>query len=895
MIKDNINELSSDEQNIYEGWEQSNSFIGGAKPNSTPYTIMIPPPNVTGNLHVGHALTMTLQDTLIRWKRMQGHDTLWMPGTDHAGIATQMMVERKLSQEGLSRHDLGRDKFIEQVWKWKAESGGSITKQLRRLGASLDWSRERFTLDEKFSLAVQQAFVKLFDQGLIYRDKRLVNWDPKLKSAISDLEVKNQETKGSLWYIRYPILSRKDVFITIATTRPETMLGDVAIAVHPSDSRYQSLISQKAIVPLTGRAIPIIADEYSDPEKGTGAVKITPAHDFNDFAVGTRHNLPMPSILDTEAKIIIEEIQAEFVEVPGVSNLEFVQSLKGKVTSAARELIIAELQNLGFIEKIEPHISQIPYAERGGAVVEPLLTTQWFCNAAELAKPAIKAVESGAVKFVPKQWENTYFAWMENIQPWCISRQLWWGHRIPAWYGPDGKVFVACTEEQALDMAKKYYNKDVKLIQDEDVLDTWFSSALWPFATLGWPENTSDLKRYYPTNVLVTGFDIIFFWVSRMLMMGLHFMQEVPFHTIFIHGLILDEHGQKMSKTKGNVIDPLEIMDKYGADTLRWSVCALTGPGRNLKLSPTQIEISRSFITKINNACTFCQINNILPNPNFAPSKVKTVFCRWLLAEMNKAISAATHALEAYRFDDYTESLYRFIWNIFCDWFIELSKPALTGEEATEVRETGAYVLGVILRLLHPVIPFATEKNWHKMGFGPLHSLISAEWPSIVEVENEEEARIEVEWVIRVITAIRSIRAEMNVPHSTKVTAYLYNASENNSKRVNDWSKYIQQLTKASDIAALNEEIPEGAAQAVIDEATLVIPLADLIDPALERARLDKELTKAKTQLEKLTQQLQNKDFLSKAPVNVVQERQERIDALVKEVAQLQEALDRIK
>ncbi|HEX4262343.1 MAG TPA: valine--tRNA ligase, partial [Acetobacteraceae bacterium] len=662
------------EPRLYAGWERSGAFAADPASAARPFTIMIPPPNVTGSLHMGHALTFTVQDVLVRWRRMQGRDVLWQPGTDHAGIATQSVVERLLAAEGnQDRRSMGREAFIARVWQWKAESGGTITRQLRRLGASLDWARERFTLDEGLSAAVRETFVDLHEKGLIYRARRLVNWDPALQTAISDLEVESRELRGSLWHIRYPIAGEAGRFVTVATTRPETMLGDVAVAVHPEDARYRDLIGRRAILPIVGAEIPIVADEYSDPEKGTGAVKITPAHDFNDFAVGERHGLPMPSVLDRQARVTLAEISPH--PVPDVADPAFIATLDGRDRFAARKLIVAELERLGLLDKVEPHTHQVPHGDRGGVPLEPLLTVQWFCNAAELAKPAIAAVERGAASFVPKSWENTFFSWMRDIQPWCISRQLWWGHRIPAWYAPDGRIFVARTEAEAQAAA----GADVPLTQDEDVLDTWFSSGLWPFSTLGWPEPTPELARYYPGDVLVTGFDIIFFWVARMMMLGLHVMGEVPFRSIMIHGLVRDERGQKMSKSKGNAIDPLALIDEYGADALRFSICALTGPGRDVKLSAARVASYRSFVTKLWNAARFCEMNAIAPDPAFDPAVVKNPLCRWLLAEADGAIAEADAALEAYRMDEYAAACYRFTWGVFCDWFLEFAKPVLAG------------------------------------------------------------------------------------------------------------------------------------------------------------------------------------------------------------------------
>ncbi|PPQ34989.1 valine--tRNA ligase [Rhodopila globiformis] len=887
------------EPRLYRGWEREGSFACNPDSNAQPYTIMIPPPNVTGSLHMGHALTFTLQDTLIRWRRMQGRDALWQPGTDHAGIATQMVVERLLAADGKDRREMGRAAFLDRVWQWKAESGGTITTQLRRLGASLDWPRERFTMDDGLSAAVKETFVTLYNEGLIYRDRRLVNWDPKLQTAISDLEVENREVKGSLWYLRYPIEGEPGDFIIVATTRPETMLGDTAVAVHPDHPAYGALIGKRAILPLVGRSIPIVGDTYADPEKGTGAVKITPAHDFNDFEVGKRHDLPMPSILDRQAMVTVEEIADVLAAIPGVADPDFVRGLVGQSRFAARSAIIAELERLGLLEKIEPHVNQVPHGDRGGVPVEPRLTTQWYCNAAVLAKPAIEAVETGRTVFVPKQWENTFFAWLRDIQPWCISRQLWWGHRIPAWYGPDGTVFVAKDEAGAAEQARAHYGRDEALSQDEDVLDTWFSSALWPFSTLGWPEKTKELDRYYPGDVLVTGFDIIFFWVARMMMMGLHMMGDVPFRTVYIHGLVRDEKGQKMSKSRGNVIDPLELIDTYGADALRFTICALTGPGRDVKLGAARVQDYRGFITKLWNAARFCEMNGIRPDPAFDPSQVKLPLSRWLLDAANTALREADAALEAYRFDEYAAAGYRFVWNNFCDWFLEFAKPLLAegadAAGAAEIRGVGAHVLGLILRMLHPAIPFVTEELWDRFGYGAACSLIGTAWPAPVAVPDAEAARAELDWVIRLIGIVRSVRSEMNVPPAKPSPVLLRDASAAVLARAGRWIEAIRRLARASDVQALGGDVPKGSAQAVLDETTVVLPLQGLIDIDAERARLAKERDKVAAEAKKVRQKLDNPDFVSRAKEEVVAENRERLAAFEAEIARLQAALQRLE
>ncbi len=879
------------EPRLYEGWERSGAFAAEPGSNAQPYTIMIPPPNVTGSLHMGHALTFTVQDTLIRWQRMKGRDVLWQPGTDHAGIATQMVVERLLADQGIDRRELGREKFVERVWQWKAESGGTITRQLRRLGASLDWPRERFTMDDGLSAAVRKVFVELYREGLIYRDRRLVNWDPKLQTAISDLEVENLEVKGSIWHIRYPI-EGTDRFITVATTRPETMLGDTAVAVHPDDARYRDLVGRFAILPLVGRRIPIIADEYSDPEKGTGAVKITPAHDFNDFEVGRRHDLPMPSILDRQARVTLAEIEDALAMIDAIADPAFVRSLNGQDRAAARKVIVAELDRLGLLEKAEPYIHQVPHGDRGGVPIEPLLTTQWYANAEALAKPAIEAVETGKTVFVPKQWENTFFAWMRDIQPWCISRQLWWGHRIPAWYGPDGSVFVAYDEAEAQTAADVHYGRGgEKLTQDEDVLDTWFSSGLWPFSTLGWPEKTKELARYYPGDVLVTGFDIIFFWVARMMMQGIHFMDEVPFRAVYIHGLVRDERGQKMSKSKGNIVDPLELIDQYGADALRFTICALAGPGRDVKLGAARVETHRRFVTKLWNAARFCEMNDIAPDASFDPVRATLPLTRWILDAMNHAIEEASAALEAYRFDEYAAACWRFTWDTFCDWFVEFAKPALA---EPEVRATAAYVLGTILRLLHPAMPFVTEELWDRFGYGEPCSLMRTAWPAPIAVADAAAARRELDWVVRLISEVRSVRTEMNVPPGTLTPILLRDATPETLARGQRWMDAIRRLARASDLLPLTGEMPRGSAQLMLDEATVILPLSDAIDIPAERVRLAKERDKAAGEARKIAQKLDNADFVRRAPEEVVEENRDRLAAAQADIARLEAALQRI-
>ncbi len=807
------------------------------------------------------------------------------------------MVERELAAEQSSRQALGRAAFLERVWQWKRQSGGTITDQLRRLGCSLDWGRERFTMDEGMSAAVREVFVRLHGEGLIYRDKRLVNWDTRFQTAISDLEVESREVRGSLWHFRYPIAGSPDEFITVATTRPETMLGDTGVAVHPDDPRYAHLLEggRTAVLPLTGRVLPIVADPYADPEKGSGAVKITPAHDFNDFLVGQRRDLPAITMLDKAGRITLAEERDAGRD--DTVDRTFVESLEGLSAQDARALIVAEMDRRGLLAAVEPVVHQVPYGDRSGVVIEPRLTIQWYCDASELAKPAIAAVESGATEFAPKQWENTFFAWMRDIQPWCISRQLWWGHRIPAWYGPDEAVFVARDAAEAATQALTHYGQDVPLRQDEDVLDTWFSSALWPFSTLGWPEQTAELARYYPGDVLVTGFDIIFFWVARMMMMGLHFNGEAPFRKIVIHGLVRDERGQKMSKSKGNVIDPLALIDSYGADALRFTVCALTGPGRDVTLSAQRVEGYRGFVTKLWNAARLLELNGATPRqvgPVFEPYAVATSLCRWLLDGLNTAVAEAAAALEAFRFDEYAAACYRFTWGNVCDWFLEFAKPvfAAGGPAAEEARATGSFVLGSILRLLHPAMPFVTEELWDSLGYGAPCSLIRAPWPEPVEVEGARAAAAELDWVVRFVSAVRAVRSEMNVPPSVLAPVLLRDAAPASLARGERWIESIRRMARVSELSALSGAMPGGSVQTVVDEATLVLPLEGIVDLKAERARLQRERERAAGEAAKVERKLGNAEFVAKAKPEVVEENRERLAAFLAEVRHLESAIE---
>ena len=874
----------------YARWEDQGAFAcghsrpGGPAAGATPYTIVIPPPNVTGNLHMGHALNNTLQDILIRFYRMRGRDALWQPGTDHAGIATQIVVERQLTEEGRTRSDLGREAFVERVWKWKAESGGAITGQLRRLGASCDWSRERFTMDDGLSRAVRRVFVALHREGLIYRDKRLVNWDPVLHTAISDLEVEQREVTGRLWYFKYPVEGSEDTFITIATTRPETMLGDTAIAVHPDDERYTDLIGSHVILPLVGRRIPIVADQYSDPEKGSGAVKITPAHDFNDFEVGRRHDLPMVAIFDESARL----------------NDQVPERFRGLDRFEAREQVLAALDDLGLVVRTEDNPMTVPYGDRSGVVIEPHLTDQWFVDAATLAQPAIRAVEQGATRFVPQHWENTYFEWMRNIQPWCISRQIWWGHQIPAWYGPDGHVFVEETAEEAHRAAEDHYGKAVELRRDEDVLDTWFSSALWPFSTLGWPEETPELAHYYPTDVLVTGFDIIFFWVARMMMMGLHFMKQAPFHTVYIHALVRDERGQKMSKSKGNVLDPLDLIAQYGTDALRFTLTAMAAQGRDIKLASGRIEGYRNFVTKLWNAARYAEMNGCVPAADFDPAGCRLTVNRWVIGEIAAVERQVTAALEDYRFNDAANAIYRFTWHGFCDWYLEFTKPILSGADAeakAETRAATAWVLDQLLHLMHPFMPFVTEELWQQLappGAERSGLLITAGWPPFGPELDDSGAKAEMDWVVRLISEIRAVRAELNVPPKARIPLLVKDAGEVTRGRLDTHQELVVRLARIADIAFADGAAPEGAVQAVVDEATLFLPLGGVIDVDQETSRLAREIDKVEGEIGRIDKKLANKNFVAKAPPEVVEENREKRAEYQQARTKLTEALQRI-
>ncbi len=952
---------------IVAKWDEANAFAAGAnaKEGEDAYTIVIPPPNVTGSLHMGHALNNTLQDILVRFERMRGKDVLWQPGMDHAGIATQMVVERQLAANNEpDRHAMGREKFVERIWQWKEESGGIIFNQLKRLGASCDWSRERFTMDEGLSKAVIEVFVELHKQGLIYKDKRLVNWDPKLLTAISDLEVEQVETKGHLWHFKYPLEDgvsyqhpynedeegnriswkpsdgkpagyEKRDYLVVATTRPETMLGDTGVAVHPDDPRYQDLIGKHIILPLVGRKIPIVADEYPDPEAGTGAVKMTPAHDFNDFDVGKRQGLPAINIMTERAEIFIKNNSSFMEGIHPIPQLqETIADLDGKDRFEARKIIVEKMENADLLDKIEKHNHQVPHGDRGGVPIEPFLTDQWYVDAENLAKPAIASVREGRTNFVPKSWENTYYNWMENIQPWCISRQLWWGHQIPAWYGTDKsellkdqqplrqEIFVAKTESEAIALAKEHYGQDVNvtisdnnlsshslengkitaigLRRDPDVLDTWFSSALWPFSTLGWPDKTPELAKYYPTSVLSTAFDIIFFWVARMMMMSLHFMKDdegkgiEPFHTVYIHPLVRDKYGAKMSKSKGNGIDPLEVIDEYGADALRFTLAIMTAQGRDVKLDPARIAGYRNFGTKLWNATRFADMNGVKFDPDFKPEDARHIINRWILAELSRATGEITNNIEKYRFNDAAGAAYKFVWNNFCDWYLELLKPVFSGEDEAAKKEAQActaYVLAQIYKLLHPFMPFMTEELWHLTAKRDT-LLCHADWPE--QREGDGEAASEINWLIQLVSEIRSVRMEMGIKPSQIMALTIIDADTHTAKRIDTHMAAITRLARVEPVT-LADNAAKGSAQIVIGEATYCLPLEGIVDFTEERARLEKELKKLDGEILRIEKKLANERFVANAPQNVVGEERQKMNEYRSQKEKVSLAYERIK
>ncbi|MFA4898754.1 MAG: valine--tRNA ligase [Brevundimonas sp.] len=914
------------EPRLYAQWEESGLFAPRTDGAAEAYSIVIPPPNVTGSLHIGHALNNTLQDILARYHRMKGKAVLWLPGTDHAGIATQMVVERQLAAAGnVGRRDMGRDAFIEKIWEWKAESGGTIVRQLRRLGASCDWSRERFTLDEGLNAAVRKVFVQLHKEGLIYRDKRLVNWDPHFQTAISDLEVEQREVDGAYWHFAYPLADEETYehpvtfddegnatewetrnFIVVATTRPETMLGDTGVAVHPNDERYAAIVGKSVILPITGRRIPIVADEYADPTKGSGAVKITPAHDFNDFQVGKRAGLPAINVMDAFGRILNFDAAYKGVDAEGRTTEDFeilrlVESFPdfaGLDRFAARKAIVARAGEEGWLREIEKTKHVVPHGDRSGVVIEPWLTDQWYVDAKVLAQPALKAVEQGDTVFEPKSYEKIYFEWLRNIEPWCISRQLWWGHRIPAWYGPNGEIYVAETEEDAREQAMADYDSEVALTQDEDVLDTWFSSALWPFSTMGWPEKTQDLERFYPTSDLVTAADIIFFWVARMMMMGQHFMGEVPFKRVIINGLVRDEKGQKMSKSKGNVIDPLGIIDELGADPLRFTMAILSGT-RDIKLSKQRIEGYRNFGTKLWNAARFSQMNEARRVEGFDPATVEQTINRWIRGELTKAERAVSEAIEGGRFDDAAGGLYRFVWNVFCDWYLELAKPVFQGSDEaakTETRAMTAWTLDQTLKLLHPVMPFITEELWAELGKeGPARDglLIGAEWPVLPDAFIDASAEAEIGWLVDLVGEIRGLRAEMNVPPSAKPPLAFVAPDAVTAELIARHRDLILTLGRVSEVGSA-DAAPTGAVTFVSGGSTIALSLAGIIDLTAERARLEKEIAALDSDIGHVNKKLGNPNFVSRAAPEVVDEQRAKLAEAEAGKIKLQAALARL-
>ncbi len=875
MQLDKFFDFLKDEKKLYSQWEQSNCFK--PKKGGEPYSIMMPPPNVTGSLHIGHALTFTIQDILIRYHRMKGMEVLWQAGTDHAGIATQMVVERKLSESNLDRRSLGREKFIEKVWEWKKESGGQISNQLRRLGASADWSRERFTMDEGLSNAVRKVFVNLYNDGIIYKDKRLVNWDPKLLTAISDLEVEQRDTEGSLWHIKYPI--DENNHIIVATTRPETMLGDTAVAVHPDDEKYKNLIGKFCNLPISNKKILIIADEYADPEKGSGAVKITPAHDFNDFEVGKRHDLEFINIFDENAKLnsnVPEEFQ----------NLDRFE---------ARKLILKKLDEMNLLVKEEKQQMVIPYGDRSGVVIEPWLTDQWFCDAKKLSVDPISAVRDNSSNFIPKQWENTFYNWMENIQPWCISRQLWWGHQIPAWYGPDNKYFVSETLKGAQNQAKEFYSKDVELRQDEDVLDTWFSSALWTFSTLDWPNKTYELDKFYPGNVLVTGFDIIFFWVARMMMMGSYFMKETPFKDIYIHPLIRDEKGQKMSKSKGNIIDPLVLLDKYGADTLRFTLTALLNPGRDVKLSEARVKGYKSFTNKIWNAGKFLQMNNSIFKDDISIDIIFFDANKWIIKELNDLNTQLDQLTKKYSFHEIANKIYHFVWHSYCDWYIEIIKQNFDNEKfADEIKKVSGWTFIQVLKIIHPIMPFISEKLWRSLVDD--HSYLMNQVYSNYATNNSFDiSRKNFEIFIEFITSIRNLRSELNIPYKQLINISIEAKNEELKNFLLAHKNEISHFLKTKNISFDKIQPNKNSALIVLTSLSVLIPLDGIIDSEVELKKLNKKKQIEQEKFNKVNDKLNNDNFMNKASEEIIDKFKNEANIYKSSIEKIDQIINTIK
>ena len=869
---------SEAESRLYDFWESNGLFHCNRVEGET-FSIVIPPPNVTGNLHMGHALNNTLQDIIVRFQRMKGKNVLWQPGTDHAGIATQMLVERKLlNEDNKTRYDLGREGFIEEVWKWKNDSGNKITQQLRRLGASCDWSRERFTMDEGLSAAVNKVFVELYKEGLIYKDKRLVNWDPLLKTAISDLEVVQKESDGFLWYIKYPLLTDKKKNIVIATTRPETMFGDTAIAVHPKDKRYKDLIGKEVLIPIVNRKIKIITDNYADPEQGSGAVKITPAHDFNDFEVGKRNDLEMISIFDEDAKL----------------NNNVPKDWESLDRFEARERLLNELEKEGYLERADEYKNTLPYGDRSDVIIEPYLTDQWYVDAQKLAQPAIASVKENKTSFVPNNWSKTYFEWMENIQPWCISRQLWWGHRIPAWYSEDGEIIVAHNQEEAEEIAKKKNIDLSRIKRDEDVLDTWFSSSLWPFSTLGWPEKTEELEKFYPTNLLITGFDIIFFWVARMIMMGLYFLKKEPFSEVYIHALVRDEKGQKMSKSKGNVVDPLILIDKYGADSLRFTLASMAAQGRDIKLSESRVEGYRNFGTKLWNAARFSEINECSLNKDFDANEVKYSINKWIITEFSETKKQVERNIGEYRFNDAANVIYHFVWGDFCDWYLELIKPHfISGStHVKEIRNTCAHLIDSILIILHPFMPFITEEIWSSIK--ERDPLITGSWDNNYPNYKDNIDVKNVSKLINIISGVRSIRAELHIPSKEFLELEVKTENFLNIFEIEDSNIFLENLAKVSKINS-KEQFSNRSAIFISDNVELALKIPNNIDLRKEFERMQKEELKIKSNIGGIQDKLKNKNFLSKAPEDVVSENKDRLEGLNKNLEKIRQSISLIE